>query len=151
MAKVGRPSSYTIEKAAILCRRLTEGESLFSICKDDAMPSLDTVYQWLMKHKEFAESYARARENQADTLADEINYIADNEPDPDRARVRIDARKWTASKLKPKKYGNVIDITTNGKDLPKPIFMGNANITLPATNNTIIGQQVSEGEIVKDS
>jgi hypothetical protein len=65
--------------------------------------------------------YARAREDQADTNADEILQIADEKPPQftdDKGRVyldqtfiqwqknRIDARKWTASKLKPRKYGD---------------------------------------------
>ncbi|MBU2052465.1 hypothetical protein KKH13_04650, partial [Patescibacteria group bacterium] len=54
----------------------------------------------------FFKRYARARDEQADTLADEITYIADTEPDANKARVRVDARKWVAAKLKPKKYGD---------------------------------------------
>ena len=49
---------------------------------------------------------ARERDIQTETHADEIIYIADNEEDINRAKVKIDARKWAASKLKPKKYGN---------------------------------------------
>jgi hypothetical protein len=49
-----------------------------------------------------AAQYARAREEQAETLVGEIIEIADLEPDTNRARVRIDARKWYASKVLPK-------------------------------------------------
>ena len=58
------------------------------------------------RRPEFSEQYARAREVQADVLADEVIEIADTEPDPNRARVMIDARKWLAGKLRPKKYGD---------------------------------------------
>ncbi len=54
----------------------------------------------------FRAIHARAREIQAETHADEIINIADHEEDISRAKVMIDARKWTASKLKPKKYGS---------------------------------------------
>jgi len=74
-----------------------------------------------LRHPLFAEQYARAREEQADTNADEILEIADEKPPEfkdDKGRTyldqtfiqwqknRIDARKWTAMKLKPKKYGD---------------------------------------------
>lgn len=57
-----------------------------------------------------AEQYARAREDQADYIAGEVLEIADTEPDPNKARVRIDARKWAAGKLKPKVYGDRIQL-----------------------------------------
>jgi hypothetical protein len=91
------------------------------------LPAQSTVYEWLLRHPSFAEQYARAREEQADTLADEIVQIADERPelsplidkktgevlsmDLSSAYIqwqknRIEARKWTAMKLKPKKYGD---------------------------------------------
>jgi hypothetical protein len=124
--KMGRPTIFNKELADTICVRLGLGESLRSICKDDEMPSQAQVYVWLNKHKDFAEQYARAREEQADSLADEILAIADEQPEVievkdkdgnvidhklDSAflawqKNRIDARKWTAMKLKPKKYGD---------------------------------------------
>jgi hypothetical protein len=85
------------------------------------LPAQSTVYEWLLRHPEFAEQYARAREEQADTNADEILSIADEMPPEytdEKGRTsldltyiqwqkqRIEARKWTAMKLKPKKYGD---------------------------------------------
>ncbi len=61
--------------------------------------------------------YARAREEQADFYADEIVTIADTEPDAATARVRVDARKWVASKLKPKRYGDKLALG-GADDLP---------------------------------
>jgi hypothetical protein len=99
-----------------ICERIAAGESLVRICKSEAMPSYSTVMKWLTLHADFAERYARAREDQADTLADEIIDIADSDPDPQRARVRVDARKWVASKLKPKKYGDKTETTLQGPE-----------------------------------
>lgn len=125
----GRPSDYTQEIATLICERIVEGESLRSICRDEAMPPIRTVFQWLAKHEEFSHQYARAREAQADTYADEITEIADdgsrdyvqteNGPVIDhdhiaRSRLRVDARKWIASKLKPKKYGDKLDLDHSG-------------------------------------
>ena len=94
------------------------------------MPAQSTVYEWLLRHPEFAENYTRAREEQADTLADEIIAIADESPETVKVRdkegnvldvkidsgyvnyqrQRIEARKWTAMKLKPKKYGDCVAV-----------------------------------------
>jgi hypothetical protein len=54
--------------------------------------------------------YAHARERQQEVFAAEVVLIADTEPDPARARNRMDARKWHASKVAPKKWGDKIEI-----------------------------------------
>ena len=121
--KGGRPTKYSLEIALEICDRIADGESLVKICSDPKMPKKTAVYEWLLRHKEFAEIYARAREDQADTLADEIHAISDELPQQivddkgktryDSAYVqwqknRVDARKWVAAKLKPKKYSDRI-------------------------------------------
>jgi len=110
MGMGGRPSKFTDTLAAEICRRLAEGESLRAICNDDKMPGLTTVRKWLAaeSNEEFRLQYARAREEQADFYADEMIEIADTTDDPNKARLQIDARKWKASKLAPKKYGDKI-------------------------------------------
>lgn len=114
--------------ADIICIGLSEGMSLRKMLKADTqgvLPAQSTIYEWLLRYPSFAEQYTRAREEQADTLADEIIEIADEQPEiivvTDRdgkvidhkldsafllwQKNRIEARKWTAMKLKPKKYG----------------------------------------------
>ena len=127
---VGRPSSYTVELAAEICSRLASGESLKSICRDEAMPGLTTIYRWLASNDQFRDLYTRAREDQADTLADEIIEISDdgrndwmlrngerdngwvaNGENVQRSRLRVEARKWIAAKLKPKKYSDRLELT----------------------------------------
>ena len=123
---VGAPTTYNTHMASIICIRIAEGESLREIVKTAGMPDRTVIYDWLLRHPEFANQYARAREEQADTLADEIIAIADESPETvevrdkngnvldikidsgyvNYQRQRIDARKWTAMKLKPKKYGD---------------------------------------------
>lgn len=134
MAKRGRPSKYTEEIAREICVQLALGRPLTKIVKDDGMPDLTTVYYWMDKHPEFSQRYARAREDQADTLADEIQAIADETMLGERRvikangdveitqtdmtehrKIRIDARKWIASKLKPKKYGDRIQQDMTGE------------------------------------
>jgi hypothetical protein len=136
-AKTGRPTKYNQETADFICMMLSEGMSLRQILKADTvgrLPAQSTVYEWLIRHAEFAEQYARAREEQADTNADEILSIADEMPPEytdDKGRTtldmtyiqwqknRIEARKWTAMKLKPKKYGEKLGL--HGVDGAAPI------------------------------
>lgn len=111
-----RPSDFTQELADHICERLSEGESLRSICNDMDSPGKTTVFRWLATNKEFRDQYARARECQADAIADEILNIADEAEDAGKARVQIDARKWLAGKLRPKVYGDKVSQEITGAD-----------------------------------
>jgi len=118
MAKMGRPSKYTVELAAEICLRIADGESLKKITDEEAMPSRVTVHQWLIDDKEFLNKYEAAKALQADVYADEMDDIAHNEEiDTQRARLIIDTRKWVASKLKPKRYGDKLDMTSGGEKI----------------------------------
>jgi len=124
-SQMGRPTAYSKKVADKICEEIVIGRSLRSICQDEDMPSISSVIKWLGEKEDFSAQYARAKEEQADTLTDDMEDIArDNNIDVARARLIIDTRKWAASKLKPKKYGDKIDMTTNGKDLPTPILGG---------------------------
>ncbi len=101
----------TPELTHILCFRLLDGESLRSICTDDAMPARSTVLYWLAgawpegdPRREFLGQYARAREAQAELYADDIIEIADaaTEDEINAARLKIDARKWVVTRLLPR-------------------------------------------------
>ena len=78
--KTGRPSLYTEALAAKICQRLAEGETLRSVCRDEAMPSKTTLLRWLADERnvDFRDQYAHAREMQADALFDEALEIADD-------------------------------------------------------------------------
>ena len=120
---MGRPSDYTVEIATQICERIADGESLRKICRDESMPSKGTIMRWLEASGAFQDQYARAREMQADTLADEIIEIADtieigvttetteNGVKTVRGdmvqhrRLRVESRKWYAGKVAAKKYG----------------------------------------------
>ena len=111
----GRPSTYTPEVAALICERTADGESLRQICRTEGMPSRTAVWKWLDTFPEFNAQYAHAREAQADSHADDITAIADDESIPsDSRRIRVDARKWIASKLKPRRYGERQEIEHKG-------------------------------------
>jgi hypothetical protein len=132
---MARPSDFTKELGDEICNQLSEGLSLRTVCLSDTMPSKTTVFNWLRTNKEFLDQYARAKEESADALYEETIDIADEDvikkDISDNARVqvqrlRVDTRKWMMSKMKPKKYGDKIDHTTNGKDLPIPIYGSNS-------------------------
>jgi len=139
--KIGRPTVFNQALATLICVRIAEGKSLREILKEEGMPAQSSVYEWLIAHPSFAEMYTRAREDQADTLADEIIAIADEQPEIiavtdkktgaliehklDSAfllwqKNRIDARKWTAMKLKPRKYGDRLQVA-GSKDEPMEV------------------------------
>lgn len=97
-----------------ICDRISDGESLRSICRNKDMPSTTSVMNWLNKDAALVEQYARAKNAQADTIFDECLHIADmaSADEIQQARLRIDTRKWMAGKLRPKKYGerNVVEM-----------------------------------------
>ena len=124
------PKPYDKALGDEICDRLVEGESLRRITLDKHMPNASTVFKWLNENEAFAKQYAHAREAQADTLADEIIDIADdgsndymgedetyNGDAVQRSKLRVDARKWVAAKLKPKKYGDKLDLTSGGEKM----------------------------------
>lgn len=135
----GRPTSFTKELGDRICDQLAEGLSLRSVCKADDMPDKSTVFRWIRDDKEFQDQYARAKREGADAMAEDILDIIDdgtndwmtiqgnrvtNREAIERSKLRFQGRQWLMSKTLPKKYGDKIDMTTNGKDLPTPILGG---------------------------
>ena len=96
-----------------ICRRVAEGASLASACRDAGVSS-SAFRAWVRSDAALASRYADARADQADALADEIITIADTEPDAIRARVRVEARRWVAAKLRPQVYGDRVDLHVQG-------------------------------------
>ena len=112
-----------------ICERVENGEALRSVLKDKDMPSNKTFYEWVDNDETKVKRYMRACEERANSIFEDIINISDNvEQDiitlPDgrevenkaviaRDRLRVDARKWAASKLNPKKYGDKIDQNIN--------------------------------------
>lgn len=121
------PSSFTQDIADRICERLCEGDSLRKICSAPDMPNISTVIRWLSSENEigatFRAQYARAREAQADKFADEMVDIADEGNNEDAAiiRLRLDARKWAAGKIAPKKYGEKVDLNVGGQNGDNPL------------------------------
>jgi hypothetical protein len=104
------------EIKAHVCEQIALGRSLREICAADEFPAPSTICLWLKNDADFAEHYAHARDRQADLYADEIIEIADSATAADYnvARLKVDARRWKASKLAPKKYGDKLDLNHSG-------------------------------------
>lgn len=117
----GRPTRYNKAIADEICCRMSEGESLLKMSRDENFPSYRAVMNWINAFPEFAKAYQEARERQADFYADQCIEIADDGTNDtyeaedgskkiahdhiQRSRLRVDARKWKAAQMAPKKWG----------------------------------------------
>lgn len=132
---VGRPTIYTKELADRICSELAEGRSLRNVCEDEGMPNKSTVFNWLRSNKDFQDQYALAKEQGTDAWNEELADLGDTAIDlaqtvnekaasavVQAVKLKADNLKWAMSKMKPKKYGDKLDMTTNGKDLPTPLL-----------------------------
>ena len=108
--------------------RVAKGESINKICgkdRDDWLPSQAAWHQWLCDDADLVEKYARACEDRAACIFEDMLDIADDalrdfrvsDKGPvfdaehvQRARLRIDTRKWMLARMAPKKYGDKIEI-----------------------------------------
>lgn len=94
-----------------------DGESLRTICASKGMPSRRTVMRWRDEMPEFAAKCARAREEQAHAIFEQIQEVADkgNPEDVQRAKLRVSTMQWRAAKLLPKVYGDKVEVDLNAK------------------------------------
>ena len=130
----GRPEIYTQELADKVCQKIAEGYSMRTVCAPDGMPCISTLFKWIREKPEFAQQYARATEERTEAMSEDILDIADdgsndlmtiqkgskeyeveNKEVTNRSRLRVDTRKWLMSKMKPKKYGDKLDVMSDGK------------------------------------
>jgi len=150
----GRPDIFTQELADEVCRRIAEGKSLRSVCRDEDMPGMTTVFKWLREKEDFTKQYARATEERTEAMAEDILDISDdgtndwmtitsaggfekevpNNEVLQRSKLRVDTRKWIMSKMKPKKYGDKVDVTSGGEKI---------------VSNTIIVKDFSDDSVSK--
>lgn len=140
--KTGRPSRYTAEIAQEICERISTGEPLLQICRDERMPQRQTVYDWLERVDGLSVQFARAREAGCDAMAEEALIISNTphlgqkkvfssgaEEDGDSVTVteddmlghrklQIETRLKLLACWNPKKYGNKVSV---GGDAENPI------------------------------
>ena len=131
--KTGRPSRYTPELAQEICDRISKGEPLLQICKDDRMPERRTVYDWLERIDGLSAQFARAREEGCDAMAEQSLAIMDGEPlavfdDAGNKRYDSGSIAWNKNRAEhrlkllacwnPKKYGSKVQL---GGDPDNPV------------------------------
>lgn len=159
----GRPSSYTPEIGKKICALIADGKSLREIDSLEDMPSKSTILEWLVtgQHAEFSDQYARAREIQLESAADELLEIADTpqlgiietiKPDGSvevkkedmlgHRKLQLDTRKWILARRLPKKYGDKLTQEITGKD---------GTALIPATPPTRIEFEIVEHTARSDS
>lgn len=143
----GRPSLYTTELAEDICFKIsTSTKGLKILCKENpTWPDESTIRAWIREKDGFSHIYAKAKLDQADLMAEEIISIADDTSNDtlikldkngeqievcnsewiNRSRLRVDTRKWLASRLAPKVYGdrihNEATITVKQEDAIKEL------------------------------
>ena len=138
------------------------------------MPTRVTVWNWLYRHPEFFNAYARARENRADLLFEECLDISDRAQHLDNmaavqaARLRVDTRKWAAAKLNPKNYGDragdgpqapqtaVIDMPELARRIATLLVAERRNATLalgdkPLLESTPVEETAENSDLVRRS
>ena len=115
-----------------VCDLIVEkGYTTQNACKELGISRMK-FYSLIQTDTDIANNYARAKEIDAERFADEILEIADGSDNDyvnteegvkfqsehvQRAKLRVDTRKWLLSKRLPKKYGDKVDVTTGGKPI----------------------------------
>lgn len=123
-------SQWGDDTREVILDKIAEGKSLRDICSAEGMPSESLVRKWAVQNEDFGAQYARAREAGMEALADEILDIADSQEGDilttedgreivnhdaiQRAKLRVDTRKWLMSKIAPKRYGDKLDLNHSG-------------------------------------
>lgn len=115
--RTGRPSIITEEMMAKICDGITSGLSLVKVCAQEGMPDTYTVYEHLVKNKDFAAIYTKAQHVKTEAMFENLVEIADDAT-PEQAavmRLRIDTRKWVLARMNPKKYGEKVELEHKGE------------------------------------
>ena len=121
---VGRPIEWSEDNPVWeeVVSRMATGKSLSSVLREPGMPPWATFNRMLRSNEQLRVAYDKAVQDRADKLADEIIELSDavmpeglRGPEASawvqQKRLQVDARKWVASKLKPRTYGDRIDVS----------------------------------------
>ena len=132
--KNGRPFTYLDEDKARICAHvcdeLAKGRSLSTICGEDREAcSYSRFMTWQRESEDLQHAIAQAREAGATKLLEEIIAIGDDKSeDANSRKVRIYAREKYAAMIAPRRFGQRLDVTTDGKALPSPIAVNHDKV-----------------------
>lgn len=139
----GRPTMYTDDLANEICHKIsTTPFGLKRLCSDNPhWPERETIFAWKRQNDTFSHMYMKAKMDQVEALTDECldisddisndnivkvnektgeEYVVCNSEYVNRSRLRVDTRKWLASKLAPRIYGDKqelnVDVTARQED-----------------------------------
>ena len=145
--KRGRPTSYTKELGDIICSQIADGTSLKRICEAENTPDKKTVYMWMRTNEDFRNNYAQATLDRTEAQLEELNELGAESiqtalsTGDKRAgavvqayKLKADNMKWVMARMKPKKYGDKIDMTTDGKAIT--VELVNYSKSKPDVDNT---------------
>jgi len=122
-----------IELTNIICEQMSLGRSLRSVLRDKGTPHDTTFYKWINEDSGKLVQYVCACEKRADSIFEDMIDIADSQEGDiikledgrevtnhdviQRAKLRVDTRKWILSKMQPKKYGDKLELESNNKNV----------------------------------
>lgn len=147
---MARPSIFTPELGDQICEQIALGKSMRTICEPAEMPAIRTVFYWFRTNELFLQQYTRAKKESTSAHEDYLIDIADdgrndfmedkymkgktpgyqlNGENIQRSKLRVDTRKWLMSKLEPKKYGDKLDVVSDGEKLEGLVIIKHADDT----------------------
>jgi hypothetical protein len=131
-----RPTVYSFKLSEGICERITQGQTTSEVTRDPTMPTWGVLARWRREHEDFNRRYTIARQSCCELWADEIIEIADDATNDyvtrvtangrtmrvfdreafERSRLRVDSRKWTASKVLRHVYGDKSEVELRTPD-----------------------------------
>lgn len=115
-AKPRAAVKFTQEAFDAICEAIADGRSVRETCEIEGMPDRTTFNKWRKSNDELQKQYDQACRDRELAIFDDIHYIADHEPDPKVAKVRIESREWTLARMNRKQYGNHVSNEHTGAD-----------------------------------
>lgn len=131
------PADYSLAMAAHILDLHAGGLSIVAICAQAGFPSASQLHQWVTHHPDFAEALDVAKRVYSATLINEAVDIADDasrdyktvtrqdgrqeqvfdHEHATRSKLRVDVRKWVASRVDRGSWGDSKQVDINAKVL----------------------------------
>lgn len=117
---MARPTDYTPEIAEAVCAWIAGGQSLRSFSRQNNTPDVTTVCRWIVRHGEFRQQYAHAREAagyaHGDGVIEVVELLREGDIDAQTAKAMMDGLKWAAERMAPKAHSPRQDLNHTSDD-----------------------------------